>query len=349
MPILAQSLGFNATTAATDIMPLPTTGGCSSWDLIWQYTETESGTTIQGENMAGMIDKVLIRDGSDAQAVFHIETNEAVKVAQWLGSRANVQEVQNAGSATGHGTDTGHLHFDNMSVSGKATYGFFRFYQKINFDSLTNPVIEIQLNPIQEITTLSAFSATFKFAYTPSAVNQTEYVSRTFTASETRSEIDLGEYPVIDIMWATGDTAVANTEATTLMGADGNNDIDANEPLEMMHYAANYQAVAAGGTINHVDTATDVLTFTSGPILSEPHSKRKLITRSATAAVMTVHYVSLARIVEHDEARSKAGPAARFGQKRVRNVLKPGRGSKVAKLPAKRLGRVLKGRGFRGL
>ena len=341
MPVLAQSLNYSTHTASTDIMPLPTTGGCSSWDLIFQYTLTDSGIAAD-ENFNGMVDKVIIRDGNDAQAVFHVETNELQKVGQWLGSRVGIQESP-SGGVTKWGTDSGTHFIDDLPVTQEAQYGFYRFHQKINFDSLQNPVLEVQLNPVQEAAGASAFSGTLKFGYTPAAVNQTEYVSRTFTASETRSEIDLGDYPVVDVMWSTDDAAVANTEGTTLMGADGNNDIDANEPMDLMFYAANYQATGNGST-------TDIpQTFTSGPILSEPHSKRKLITRSATAAVMTVHYVSLARIVEHDEARSQAGPAARFGQKKVRNILRPGRGAKIAKKPAKMLGRVMKGRGFRGL
>jgi hypothetical protein len=322
-------------------MPLPTTGGCSSWDLLFQYTITDSGLAAD-ENFNGMIDKVIIRDGNDAQAVFHVETNELQKVGQWLGSRVGIQETP-AGAVTKWGTDSGTHFIDDLPTTAEAQFGFYRFHQKINFDSLKNPVLEIQLNPVQEAAGASAFSGIVKFGYTPSAVNSTEYVSRTFTASETRSEIDLGEYPVIDVMWSTDDAATANTEGTTLMGADGNNDIDANEPIDMIHYAGNFQTSGAGST-------TDIpTTFVSGPILSEPHSKRKLITRSATAAVMTVHYVSLARIVEHDESRSQTGPAARFGQKKVRSVLRPGFGNKLAKLPSKKLGRVLKGRGFRGL
>jgi len=333
-------MSFNTHTASTDIMPLPTTGGCSSWDLIFKFNPTDSGIAAD-ENFNGYVDKVIIRDGSEAQAIFHVETDELQKVGQWLGSRVGIQESP-AGAVTKWGTDSGTHFIDDLPVTTQDQYGFYRFHQQINFDSLENPVLEVQLNPAQE-GTITSFSGIIKFAYTPAAVSQTESVGRTFTASETRSEIDLGNYPVTDVMWSTDDAAIANTEATSLVGADGNNDIDANEPMEMMYYAANYQATGNGST-------TDIpQTFTSGPILSEPHSKRKLITRSATVAVMTVHYVSIMRIVEHDEARSKAGPAARFGQKKVRNVLKPGVGSKLAKQPAKKLRRLMRGRGFGGL
>jgi hypothetical protein len=274
--------------------------------------------------------------------VFHVEADELEKVGSWLGSRAGVQGTP-AGAVTKWGTDSGHLFIDDLPTTAEIQYGFYRFHQKINFGSLKNPVLELQLNPVQEAGGASAFSGTVKFAYTPASVNQTEYVSRTFTASETRSEIDLGEYPVVDVMWSTDDAAIANTEATQLIGSDGNYDIDANEPIEMMHYAANYQAGGNGVT-------TDIpLTFTSGPILSEPHGKRKLITRSATVAVMTVHYVSLARIIEHDEARSKTGPAARFGKKKIRTVRTPKGKKGLSRLPAKKLSRVMKGRGFKGL
>lgn len=340
MPIVAQSLNFNSHTAQTDIMNLPTSGGCSSWDLLFEYTITDGGITAD-ENIGGSIKKILIKDGSDAQAVFHVERDELGKVGSWLASRVGKQGTADVNSSSKWGIDSGEYFIDDTPTTAQKQFGFYRFNQQINFDSLKNPQLEVQLDVSQEFASASAFSGTFKFAYTPATVSKTESLGRTFTSSETRSEIDLGDYPVIDLMWATDDTAAGNTEASQLQGSDGGYDIDANEPMEMMHYAANFQDSGRGS----FDDVTQ--TFVSGPILSEPHSKRKLVVRSATAAVITAHYISVSKVVAHDEARSKAGPAARFGQKKVSAVLATNK-SKLSSLPARRMRNILKGMKFGG-
>lgn len=327
-------MNFNTTTASTDIMNLPTSGGCSSWDLLFEYTLNESGTPAAGENIGGMIKKVIIRDGAEAQAVFHVERDELGKVGRWLASRLGKGGTANVNSGANWGTDTSEYFIDDVCTKTEKQFGFYRFHQSINFDSLKNPQLEIQLDPSQEISTISSFSGTFKFAYTPATVSKTESLGRTFTSSETRSEIDLGDHPVIDVMWATNNGTAGNTEATQLQGSDNGMDIDANEPVEMYHYAANYQN-SGNGVFDDITQ-----TFVSGPILSEPHSKRKLIVRSTSAAVITVHYLSVSKVVAHDEARSQAGPAARFGQKKVKAVLRP---RKLSKLPARRVRNVLSG------
>lgn len=302
------------------------------------------GSIAVGENFEGMIDKIIIRDASDAQAAFHIERNELQKVSAWLGARKGIQQAeptQNYTEGAGWGPsgtaaptasqDAGVLFVDDVYASTIAQNGFYRFHQAINFASMKNPVMEVQIDPSQE-TGISVFACTIKFAWTPSAVQRTEYLSRTYTAAETRSEIDLGEYPVIDLMWSSDVATLDNLQSAQLTGADGNFDVNANEPMELMHYVANFQTV--GG--RHSTVTGLPTTWASGPIWSEPHSKRKLVTRSVANSTMTVHYLSVARLIDFDETRSPLGPASRTGRKAIRSVraTKGGKG-KVARAPAK--------------
>jgi hypothetical protein len=86
----------------------------------------------------------------------------------------------------------------------------------------------------------------------------------------------------------------------------------------------------------------------SGPMVNEHSSNRKLIIRNSSAAVSTVHYMSLARLVEHDETRAPVGTALRTGRAPIRDIRSTkGRGRKLAGAAKQKVRRAL-GPGFRG-